>query len=256
MVGVDLSYTACPNQSAKAKWGTEVKKVLAKLTETIQADLIIVPAIGGPSGSEYLALATAMTAAAANIDGLALLDPPTAVVQQAAADPATHDPALVALAEQIRGAVSSLANAALYSSPMVGPSTYGETPASVAAATVIAQNDADVGTWGRSGWHACRAAGEATSSVVDQFGRFAQCRGREPADAPGGRAGDLGCPHALHATSLAVHRQQPNAQDDPQNDPAGLNELCLPAQHGRHLPVGSQLRPGSRLRRSWHLTVL
>ena len=125
-----------------------LKKVLANLPGSIPADLIVVPAMGGASGSEYLELATAMTAAAANIDGLALLDPPTTLVQQAAADPTTHGPALVTLAEHIRGTVSSPANAALYSSPLVGPSPYGETPASVAAATVIAQSDADVGTWG------------------------------------------------------------------------------------------------------------
>jgi phage tail sheath protein FI len=123
--------------------------LLASLPASINADLVVVPALGEASEGEYVDLAIAMADAAATIGGLALLDPPTAVVQQVAANPTTYGSLLADLADQIRAAATSPANAAIFSSPLVGPSPYGTTPASVAVAAVIARTDALIGTWGQ-----------------------------------------------------------------------------------------------------------
>lgn len=121
--------------------------LLANLPPSISADLVVVPAMGEASVDEFLALATAMVEAAATIEGMALLDPPTSLVQQAAANPTSWGE-LASLTLQLSGPLSSPAHAAIYSSPLMGPSPYLATPASVAVAAVIAQTDAVIGTWG------------------------------------------------------------------------------------------------------------
>jgi len=110
------------------------------------AQLFVIPGIGSLQGQEYLDVAAALAALADSQLGLALLDPPTAVVETVRT--AWPDvAAMVELISQLQSAVAVPSSAALYATPLLDESSGDTVPAGVVMAGMIAQSDADEGVW-------------------------------------------------------------------------------------------------------------
>lgn len=110
-------------------------------------DLIVVPALADLDGEDWLAVASAMTAAAAGNQAVAVLDPPTAAVASAATDAGA---ALTAAADQLRAGPSGAGSAVMYSSGLTDATGATRAGAPSVAAVIAATDDA-TGPWQPAG---------------------------------------------------------------------------------------------------------
>lgn len=125
-------------------------------------DLLVVPALAGFGGADWMSLATDMARTAAEQRAVALLDPPTDAVAAAATDAGAQ---LVATAAQLRE-TSWPAAAVLYSSPLL-TSDGSTSSAAAAGAGVLAAGDRDAGPWSTPGGAAHPIPGLTPTLVLD-----------------------------------------------------------------------------------------
>jgi phage tail sheath protein FI len=156
---------------------TAFTAALSSATATPGWDLLVIPALGSLSPPDWLTVATAMTSTASTANATALLDPPDATVtaaEQAGAGP------LIALAQQLRGAVSAPANAVMLSSGLTG---NGSTvPGAAVLAGLVVDTDAKEGVWATPGGPNAPVVGGLVPvlSVDDAIGGDLNVEGIDP----------------------------------------------------------------------------
>ncbi|MGI9578365.1 MAG: hypothetical protein ACR2OH_09215 [Microthrixaceae bacterium] len=133
---------------------SEDAATLSSSIESVTADvgpaLWVVPSLGQLSGAEYQAVAVELSKAAAASAGMALLDPPDAVVDPMAGSKKPDVTPLVGLAGILRTALPAPDHTVLYSAPLVDPQASGDEVRVPAAAVMAAQFTAAdnlVGQW-------------------------------------------------------------------------------------------------------------
>jgi len=134
--GSTLFVVLVSDESAAALVAALAADAVAPLVET-GADLLAVPALGSLDGPDYVAVAAAL-GSATELRAIALLDPPTSVVQAAMASDPTP---LVELADQLRSTVPDPSSMVLYSSGLVDAVSGAAVPAVGPMAGLIVAND-------------------------------------------------------------------------------------------------------------------
>lgn len=115
------------------------------VNNSLPANLLVVPALGGLNGEDYYSVAVKLNSAAATVSGMSLLDLPQQVVQ--AANTTGDVSGAMLVGETLINRLPSPATAALYTSSLIDPVAHTAVSGAGVAAGLFNTSDTRFGVW-------------------------------------------------------------------------------------------------------------